>query len=304
MIDFLKRWGMFISERFDPLSHAQMILTFVGANAYFTHAISGTSFTITNLVLSLVVCTLIFFHLRLFDEWKDYDVDCEVNPDRPLPRGLIELREYKFVMAAVIVLEITAAALIGPHAVIAVLVPIGYSLLMFVEFFVGDWLRPKLELYAVTHTLISAWITVFIYAALTDTALHEIPAELTVVMVLAWMLFNIFEFARKTYARDEERPDVESYSKRLTPLGASALVWVPIAAALVSLYVLVEWGYLAFEPFAVAAGLSLVAWLTSVVYLIRNTPRFGQLYRGVHSLYLVAFNAVFAVYGMMTFAGV
>ena len=296
-MSFFKRWGIFILERFEPVSHALMILTFVGANAYFASALTGATLAPVDLLLTLVVCGLIFFHLRLFDEWKDYDVDCQVNPDRPLPRGLIDKREYKFVTAAVIVLELAVAALIGWHALLAVLIPIGYSLLMLKEFFIGDWLSPRLELYAVTHTLIAAWIAVFIFAGSTGETIFEIPTHFAVVMAMAWMLFNIFEFARKTFAEDEERPNVESYSRRLTRLGASALVWVPLVATLVSLYLLVDWGYLSFAPFAIAAGLSGVVALTSIGYLVKNTPRFGAIYRNAHSVYLIAVNAVFCVYG-------
>lgn len=304
MIAFLKRWGTFVKERFEPVSRSLMILTFVGANAYFAHAVSGASFAAWDIAWSVVVCGLIFFHLRLFDEWKDYDVDCEVNPRRPLPRGLIDLGEYRVVTGVVIVLEVVAAALIGPVAAVAVLVPVGYSLVMLKEFFVGDWLRPKLELYAVTHTLVAAWIALFLYSALTGVWFWEIPPAFLAVMAMAWMLFNIFEFARKTFAEDEERSNVESYSRRLTPVGASALVWGCSAVILGLLFLLVRQGAVGVGLFGVALGLSALIWLTSLGYLLRNTERLGAVYRGVHSVYLMAFNAVFAVYGLAAYFGI
>lgn len=303
MLNFLKRWATFVGERFDPVSRTLMVLTFFGANAYFADAVTGWTFDPVDAGLAFAVCLLFFFHLRLFDDWKDWDVDQQVNPERPLPRGLVEEGEYKWMMGAMIVLEVALAALIGFRAAVAVLLAVGYSLLMFVEFFVGEWLRPKLELYAVTHTLIAAWIALFVYVALTGVSVTDVEPAFVVVMGMAWMLFNIFEFARKTFAAEEEQEGVESYSRRLTPLGACGLVWACAALVLGGLALLVWWEYVPAVLLVVAGGMTAPAVVGSVVYLVHGTEFSGKVYRGVHSLYLIAFNAVFLIYGGMQWFG-
>ena len=46
-----------------------------------------------------------------------------------------------------------------------------------------------------------------------------------------WSVFNVFEFARKTYGRDESDGRAETYSERLGPLGAVllSLGWAGLA---------------------------------------------------------------------------
>ncbi len=293
---FIQRWTKFINERFEPISHTLMIVTFFGANAFFAAEISGLAAEPIQLGAALAVCGLMFFHLRLFDEWKDYDVDCRVNPDRPLPRGLIDRGEYVVVTIAVIAAQLLLAALIGWPALVAAAVAVGYSLLMFKEFFIGHRLRPRLELYALTHTLIAAFIAAFIFSATTGVPIHQIPLEFIAVMTMGWMLFNIFEFARKTYASEEERPQVESYSKRLSPIGATALVLIPAAACLALLAFLTHVGVVPVVLFAIAAGLTAVATLASLGYVVINQKLVARMYRAVHSVYLILFNALFAGY--------
>jgi hypothetical protein len=100
----------------------------------------------------------------------------------------------------------------------------GYSLLMYREFFIGRWLRPRLATYAVMHTLVACWIATWTFCAATGREFADMPASYAQLVFANWAVFNLFEFGRKTFGVEEERGPDESYSKRFGPVRAAANV--------------------------------------------------------------------------------
>ena len=296
----LKRWGLFIKERFEPLSHFLMIACFFGANYALDRAIIfSTEPSTGRILIAFIVTLLFFFHLRLFDELKDYQADLHINPTRPLPRGLIELKEFRIVLMSVIGLEVLLASLLGPHVLTALLVPLLFSFLMYKEFFIGNWLRPKMEAYAISHTLVSAFLALFIACAVTDSALGFLPQPILIVMFMNWMVFNTFEFARKTYSREEERENVETYSQRWGEWGASIWVFAFTFLAMIAVLRLNDLMGWKFYSLIILAGISLAPWVAGIIYSTQKTLKFAKLYRGICAAYLVLFNFLLLAFGLI-----
>jgi 4-hydroxybenzoate polyprenyltransferase len=294
----MKKWGIFIQERFEPVSHAVLIFFIFAASSLLAMGVEGrVPFFRADFLPALIVITLMFFHLRLFDEIKDYDTDIKVNPGRPLPRGLISLKAFKRVTFAVIVTEILICVLFLPlWSLAAAVLMIGYSLLMFKEFFIGTWLSPKMELYAVTHTIVSGFMTLFIASTVVEKYVWELSWPFFSIAIVNWMNFNIFEFARKTFAGEEERENVDSYSRRLKPFGAVCLVLGNMAVALGFLSVVIRLpGFYGGSNIIVAEGIvAAFLALTGAFYFVKKNSFAAKVYRGTATLYLVFFNALVA----------
>jgi 4-hydroxybenzoate polyprenyltransferase len=116
--------------------------------------------------------------------------------------------------------------------------------------------------------------------------LEQLPTIVVVFGAVNWGLFNLFEFARKTFAPEEERAHVESYSKLFRPLGASALSMSQVAIAVGALWVLspallaersVLWHVVTASALAVCAG----------VYAIRTARGSASVLRAGAGLYIV-----------------
>jgi len=290
----VKRWWRFIRERFEPLSHLLMIGCFYSANIALLKAIvfSTEPLEFFKLAIGLAVTVLFFFHLRLFDEIKDYATDQEVNRDRPLPRGLIRMSEFKAVLWSVLVLELVLTSLLGWHITAAFLIPWFYSILMYREFFIGGWLRPKMEAYAISHTFVSALLALFFASLVGNVPVAFLPIAVIWVALNNWMIFNTFEFARKTFGRDEERSHVESYSKRWRPVGAALWVGFFVLMSLALLYRLNDLGGWGLDfKIGVAATTSAVL-LAGILYSAQPSIRAAKVFRSVASLYLIAINLV------------
>jgi 4-hydroxybenzoate polyprenyltransferase len=278
---FARRWGTFVRERFPPLQNLPLVAAFFAANVAVGGRAAAEAPSVPRLVVAAALVLSFFVRLRIFDDVKDQATDVASNPGRPLARGLIAPREARAVAFALLALEGLMAATLGWSAIAAWLAAAAFSLLMFEEFFCGPWLRPKLELYAVTHTFVASLMAIMVFAAVSDAARRH-GADLLFALA-SWAVFNVYEFSRKSFDVSEERPGVDTYSSRLGAWGAAALAtsqaWLAVVLA----------SAVAARPWSRAAFIALAAALTvpALTFALHRTP--AKLLRGAAGLFILGF---------------
>ena len=284
------RWWVFVRQRFEPVSHLAMIAAlFLAHHGAIAAGWVGEARPVPMHLLLLAGLAILafFFKLRLYDELKDREEDAHVFPDRPLVRGVLRARQMKAGIAVCFVVELAGMAALGTSALAGMAIAIAYSMLMYREFFLRDFLRPRLTTYAVVHTVVTVLLTLTLFAAFTGQFPWALDGRAWRFALGSWCLFNLFEFGRKTFVTAEERPEVASYSKVWTRWGAVGLAWAMAGAAawlmlskhLVHSRLLQGWT-LGSGALLLAAGLT---------YGLLNRPPFGQIYRGLTSGFLVLF---------------
>lgn len=199
-------------------AHYSLYLNFIDKEVFLS---LSTVFYLMPIALATL---LFFFKLRLLDEVKDRESDILHHPERPLPRKLLSEGEVTQSAFIIMVVEIFLFSLYGFPAFLGALVVVGYSLVMYKEFFIKDWLRSHLTTYAVTHTFVVVFLSLAIFVALFGGSFRGIPKEIFYFCFASWFVFNIFEFGRKTFATSEEQVGVDSYSKIFGKFGAVLLV--------------------------------------------------------------------------------
>lgn len=273
------RWLAFVRERYGPTTHVAMAAAFALGNAGAAGAVQGATPNIGKFLLSGVLVAVFFFRLRVCDEIKDYDTDLSANPQRPLPRGLISLGEARRAVWLLALAEMALASFAGLAGVSAWALAYLYSLAMYAEFGVGEWLRPKMELYAVTHTVVASLLGLTVCSIALGLPLTALPARLWVMAPANWALFNIFEFSRKTFAPSEELPDVDSYSSRWGVQGAAVITLFWVGSGLACLWA----AGIEITPLlpgidaAVLFGCGAIA--VAAPYSLRPSPRLASLLR-------------------------
>ena len=106
------------------------------------------------------------------------------------------------------------------------------------------------------------------------------------------MIFNIFEFGRKTFGKEEEEELVESYSKRLGPIRAAFNV---VFMATVAIYIAIRIGDIFnLDLFYIVLvyllyGLTL---LTSSLYAVHNDKSSARIFRGACSIFILFYNII------------
>lgn len=287
-------WLIFIWERFPPHTHLLFMLLYFVAHYIFYLSNAEKSIPIIKLLILFIGTFVFFFKLRLYDELKDYQNDLAIYPNRPLIRGLLTHKDlYKGIYIA-IALEIISFSSFGFRGLLAIGAPIIYSLLMFKEFFIRKWIRSHLTIYALTHTLVSALFSLTLLSSLKSTFIWNLDTNSYLFALLSWCLFNIFEFGRKTFISEEERPKVESYSKIYGRFGAILLV---ISMAIISAQILNRLGQVFVNPFILVSALSLVA----LSYVLLNKQPLGKIYRGLSFAFIASMYIIFIAYGKTIF---
>jgi 4-hydroxybenzoate polyprenyltransferase len=156
---------------------------------------------------------------------------------------------------------------------------------MYREFFLGSWLRHRLTTYALIHTPVSSFISLFIFSSMTGKYCWQAPSHALLFSLITWLIFNIFEFGRKTFGQEEESPLHDSYSQRFGSWGAAALVLL-----MAFLSVFITW-YLGVP----ALALSLLFFPLmgfSLFYAFFNSKKWAIAFRTACSLFILFFNVV------------
>lgn len=292
------KWLIFIWERFPLYTHLPFMLLYFVAHYIFYLNNSHESIPMIKLLILFIGTLVFFFKLRLYDELKDYQNDLMVYPNRPLIRGLLSHKDiYKGVYLSIL-LESLSFSLFGFKGLLAVGVPIIYSLLMFKEFFIRKWIRSHLTFYAITHTLVSSLFSLALIATFKATFIWNLDTNSYLFALLSWCLFNIFEFGRKTFISSEEHKMVESYSKIYGRFGATLLV---ISMAIISDLIINKISLNNNVSIAISITILLLS-LVALLYTVLNKQPLGKIYRGFSFAFIGSVYLIFIIaYGRANF---
>jgi len=285
----LARWWVYQRERFPVLAHGALIVAFSLSAVCYSALIRGAaSITLAAALVAFTTAFLFFLQLRIADEFKDFEEDAKYRPYRPVPRGLVTLRELGWLGAGAGLVQIGLAAGYDVRLLAILGGVLAYLALMSVEFFAGAWLRPRPFLYMASHMLIMPLIDFY------ATACDWLPAGAGLSPALAWFLlisyFNgtVIEIGRKIRAPADEEPGVETYSAVWGRRGAVA-AWLGAMGlgAACSLAAAREIRFVA-PVTAVVAVLALAAVLVAASYLRKAQPGEGKRFELVSGVWTLA----------------
>ncbi len=291
----MKNWWTFTKERFDPISHLIMIVVFLFAHILVINAVKSIRATSVQDIFLFIGVTAFYFKLRLYDEVKDYELDVVINKSRPLPRGLLNHKDMYFGMVVCILIELLCFGIMGLHSVSALIIGILYSLLMYKEFFIKEIIRPHLTTYALMHTIVTSILSFAIFSFLSTENVFNLLCDKTLYCfaILNWLLFNIFEFGRKTFASIEERDHVDTYSSLFGRWGAVFLV---VSQAFVAHYLSFNLiGANKYGLFIMSSLIFSILLFISLFYIIQNSPKTAKLYRNFSSAYIILFYLIITI---------
>lgn len=216
------RWRTYLRERFPLQAHGPLVLAFAGGVVCATAAMAGTGWPAFSTVALVFVTVLgFFFQLRVADEWKDAETDRLHRPERPVPRGLVSLRELTGIALVVANVQLALTVVIGPELLVPLLLVWVFGVLMTFEFFARDWLRTRAFATLASHGLIVPLIAFYAASAAALVGGLALPRPIAWLLGASFFAGNVVEIGRKLWAPADERAGVETYSGAWGPrLGA------------------------------------------------------------------------------------
>lgn len=248
----MKRWWIYQGERFPLLAHGPLIAAFSACAVSFSSLLRGAPVPGWQMfVTAFGVCLLMFLQLRIADEFKDADEDARWRPYRPVPRGLVTLRELRVVFILAALVQTALVLALDGRLMVLLAIAWSYLALMSVEFFCRDWLKRRPVIYLVTHMGIMPLVDFF------GTACEWLPRGASAPAGLGWFLaasfFNgiVIETGRKLRQPADEEEGVETYS-RLWGKAGGAGVWLAALVATLACAVLAARAIHFMVPVAIA----------------------------------------------------
>jgi 4-hydroxybenzoate polyprenyltransferase len=232
----MTRWWTYQQERFPIAVNGPLVAVFALGALYHSALLRGAEALPgwTAGLVAFVVALGFFLLLRIADEFKDAEKDAEYRPYRPVPRGLVSLRELGVLGMGTAGLQLGLTLWLDPQVTLVLLGAWAYFGLMTVEFFAGDWLEQRLGLYTASHMVIMPLLALLATACDWAVTGAGVPPELGWFLAAGYANGLVLEVGRKIRAPDDEEEGVDTYSKRWgRPLAVTA--WglsVVVAAAL------------------------------------------------------------------------
>lgn len=220
------RWWTYQKERFPVFANGILVAAFSGCAILYSSSLSqGPLPSPMMFLVAFTTCFLFFLQLRIADEFKDAEEDATYRPYRPVPRGLVTLKQLGVLFVLAALLQLALALLFSPPLLLILLFAWAYLALMSVEFFARDWLTARPITYLWTHMLIMPIVDLYATACYWQPTLGSPPDGLLWFLAASFTNGLVIELGRKIRIPQDEENGVPTYSKLWGPAKATK-VWI------------------------------------------------------------------------------
>ena len=233
-----------------------------------------------------IVTFLQFLMVRIVDEFKDYEEDCKYRPYRPVPRGLIKLKELKILFIICIILQLILTITCSQNRILYLIILWVFFALMSKGFFIKKILDKHLLLEVTLDELILPIMILYLANFIPQIYLnYNSSADLTIansiifvdpnvwkILVMAYIISWIVEVARKIRCKEDEEEGVKTYTAILGIGKAMLLIFV-----LETLLMLVQGTILGQKNYIWILALYILANIPNILFAKRKTKKTAKL---------------------------
>ncbi|MFH7241933.1 MAG: hypothetical protein ACHWZW_03685 [Spirulina sp.] len=203
-----------------------MILIFSGAAVGYGASLTDTRPALSSAFVAFASTFAFFWQMRVADEFKDLADDTQYRPYRPVPRGLVSLRELAILGLISAVIQASLALWLAPTLLGFLIGVWAYFGLMCKEFFVRHWLKSHPVAYVLSHMVIVPLIAGYAVATQTILTAGTVFSQGIFPFLLACFCNGlVIELGRKIRLPAGEEPGVETYSA-LWGLSGAVRLWL------------------------------------------------------------------------------
>lgn len=206
-MNFFKKWYTYQKERFPVATYGLYILCLSFAAFFYNTKMLETESNVVVFITMFVVAFLQFLMVRIIDEFKDYEEDKKYRPYRPVPRGLIKLKELRTLFVICIIIQFALTLIVNPFSLIFLLVLWIMFILMTKSFFMKKIVDK--------HILLEVALDEILLPTLMLYLSSFIKIDITILwrlLLLSYVVSWIIEIARKVRCKKDEEKGVKTYT--------------------------------------------------------------------------------------------
>ena len=233
-----------------------------------------------------IVTFLQFLMVRIVDEFKDYEEDCKYRPYRPVPRGLIKLKELKILFIICIILQLILTITCSQNGILYLIILWVFFALMSKGFFIKKILDKHLLLEVTLDELILPIMVLYLanfipqiylnYNSSADFAITNsiifVDPNVWKILVMAYIISWIVEVARKIRCKEDEEEGVKTYTAVLGIGKAMILIFV-----LETLLMVVQGIILGQKNYIWIVALYILANIPNILFAKKKTKKIAKL---------------------------
>lgn len=282
------RWWIYQKERFNLLQYVPMIAGFsFCAVSYSMHIRGAETLNLAACIWSFIVTLGWFMLLRVADEHKDYEDDLKYRPYRPVQRGLVSLKELKYIGIGIGIIQFLIVLFWCPKQLILLGVVYYWFYLMCIEFGNPKWLKLHPTIYLLSHMIITPLIDGF------GASFEWIQSGETMIFPMFLFMLSSFcdgttvEVGRKIRIPEDEEFGVDSYTY-LWGIKRAVFTW--IFCMTISFISTVIAGYQVGVGFPIACILSvlyIVAWYLGLSFIAEPTRKLAHLFETFSGIWML-----------------
>lgn len=297
-MNFLKKWYTYQKERFPILMYGLYIFAITFATycfASFLHVnLNGGIFKIEwKIFFAMFSCAFLqFLMVRIIDEFKDYDEDCKYRPYRPVPRGLITLRELKILFIICATIQICITALVSLNSIILLLILWIFFIVMSKSFFMKKTLEKNILLEVTFDELLMPILVLYLSSFLFKNISFFTSWQLYIFLGMTYVVSWIIEIARKVRCKEDEETGVKTYT---AVFGIKKAMFILIFFQM--LLVILQTLILGIEKIWITASLFIIVSIIDLLFMVKQNKKiskFTELSANIHVL-VVYFSMILLV---------
>jgi 4-hydroxybenzoate polyprenyltransferase len=226
----LKRWYIYQKERFPLMGYIPLMATFGFSSISYSMHLNNPHARLSDVnipqAIVAILSTLFWFMLmRVADEHKDFEEDSKFRSYRPVQRGLVKLKELRYIGVFLVIAQIVMSIWIDWQLLGLLAVGYIWFMLMSLEFGVPKWLKAHPTLYLISHMMIMPFIDLY------ATAVEWLPRNgvlsfgIMLYMISSFCDGTVVEVGRKLRAPENEEYGVDTYT-HIWGAKRAMIVWI------------------------------------------------------------------------------
>jgi len=296
-----KSFLIYQKERYAFLVYFFLIGSFSFSAVAYSRICRGlTAFISFDKFLVCILNTIIlFFILRILDEFKDHEDDKKYRTYLPVPRGLISLQALKYIGIITVIVQLLVTLIFFPKMLTMLGIVYSYMFFMSKEFFVKEWLKQNQFWYVTSHMVIIPVVDVFASGFDWFLENEQAPTGLLFFFAVSFMNGMVLEIGRKIKAPEQEEEGVLSYTSRLGTKRATFFWCFLLSVTLLLAFLASYFAGHSHLSYIILSGVFIICTAPAILFLYQQNARNAKLIE--YSSALWTFSMYFLLGGIPMF---